>query len=85
MKIKQYGAVCIAVALLACIGCSMDDDETTSDTVSTATALTDTEGNAISSGSVSVAFSSSSATGSTKSLSAAYVIDGVSVKITSGT
>lgn len=63
---------------------SSESSDTSETSTSTETDLTDTDGNAISSGTASVSFSSSSATGSTKTLSAAYLIDGVSVEITSG-
>ena len=53
----------------------------TSDTASSESGtVTDSNGNEISSGSASVSFS-----GTTKTISAAYLIDGVSVEITSGT
>lgn len=73
-------------------GCNFDANTsssttstTSTTTTGTATSLTDTSGNTISSGSASVSFSSSSATGSTKTISAAYLIDGVTVEISSGT
>lgn len=55
-------------------------DEKTEHTVDTEQkSVTDTNGNAITSGSASVSFS-----GTTKTISAAYLIDGVNVEITSG-
>jgi len=67
---------------------SNNDDSTGTSTTdssdSSETDLTDTDGNKISSGSASVSFSSSSASGSTTTISAAYLIDGVTVEITSG-
>ncbi len=68
-----------------------EDDNTSTNSTSTSTnststsSVTDTSGNAISSGSASISFSSSSSTGSTVTLSAAYLIDGVDVEISSGT
>lgn len=50
-----------------------------SSTNGTATTLTDTSGNAISSGTATITFS-----GTSKTLSAAYLIDGTTVEITSG-
>lgn len=60
-------------------GTDTDGTDDTDDSSSGATELTDTDGNAVSSGTASISFS-----GTTKTLSAAYLIDGVSVEITSG-
>ncbi len=99
MKLTNYFFFVLFAASLSFIGCSNNTNSTTSsgsssqsedtsssDTSSqgTATSLTDTDGNTIYSGSKSVTFSSSSASGSTKTISAAYIIDGVTVEITSG-
>jgi len=72
--------------ILLCVSCAACDSEvgTTSSSstasTSTATTLTDTDGNAIYSGTATVSFSSNKSV----SISAAYLIDGVTVNITSG-
>ncbi len=63
---------------------SSSSTDTSSTTTTGTTDLTDTSGNTVSSGTATVSFQYGSQTTS-KTLSAAYLIDGVSVEITSGT
>lgn len=62
---------------------SEDDSSSSSVTTSTATTLTDTDGNTIYSGSASVSYKYGNQS-TTKTLSAAYLINGVDVEISSG-
>lgn len=81
MKRFSFRLLGILTSLFLIFGiaaCS-DGDDGNGTTTTTATTLTDTSGNAISSGSATVTFS-----GTSKTLSAAYLINGVSVEITSG-
>lgn len=57
----------------------IEDTSSSTTTTTSTTDLTDTNGNAISSGTATISFS-----GTSKTLSAAYLIDGVDVVITSG-
>lgn len=77
--------VLFAMTLVACTDTVSDTSSSSSSSSSTTTTtsttdLTDTNGNAISSGTATISFS-----GTSKTLSAAYLIDGVDVVITSGT
>ncbi|MCR4733808.1 MAG: hypothetical protein K5829_02235 [Treponema sp.] len=84
MKLIKYFFMFMLAASLFLFGCSNNVDSNSNNDDSSETDLTDTDGNKISSGSASVSFSSSSASGSTTTISAAYLIDGVTVEITSG-
>ncbi len=80
--------IVLALMLVACSDAMTDSSSsstsTTTTTTATATSLTDTSGNTIYSGSAYVSYVYNSNT-TTVSISAAYLIDGVTVEIDSGT
>ncbi len=80
---KKAILLLLAIVLVLAVSCDPDSatrsTTTTTTTTGTATSLTDVNGDTIYSGSATVSFS-----GTSKTISAAYLIDGVDVEITEG-